>query len=81
MIYGIFDGGQFVSQQCMEKPMGPIGFFFPALFKLVSRRAGSQRWLGWFKLVSKRAEENQNLAGQVKSSGMHLFARSSLVLP
>ena len=44
------------------KANGPIGFFFPALSKLVSRRAENQRWLGWFKLVFKRAE-NQNVAG------------------
>ena len=30
----------------MEKPTGPIGFFFPELFKLVSRRVKNQRWLG-----------------------------------
>ena len=32
--------------QCMEKPTGPIGFFFPELFKLVSRRVKNQDWLG-----------------------------------
>jgi hypothetical protein len=46
-----------VASQCMEKPMGPIGSFFPELFKLVSRRVKNQRWLGMVQVGFQEGEK------------------------
>jgi hypothetical protein len=51
----------------MEKPTGPIGSFFPELFKLVSRRVKNQRWLGMVQVgFQEQRVKNQRWLGMVQ---------------